>query len=414
MKNKEEKKKTEVILSCLRGEIKAYQAASVLRVSVRQVEKLKAKVRRGQSLIHGNCGRKSGRATPKEIIEKILSEYQNPLYKGINFAHFTELLNEDKHVASYSTVAKVLKKHGFVSPKAKRNPKKVHKTRERRIKYGELLQGDGTEFEWFRNLGITEKYVIHGLIDDATGRVIALYMSKHECLHGFLEVLRYTLQEHGIPMSLYLDGSSVFFSHKRDELTIEEELSGIQERKTRFGEICDYLGIEIIRAHSSQAKGRVERLWETLQSRLPIEFARRGIKTAEAANAFFPDFIETLNGRFALVGDFESDFVPLPVSVNLDELLCYKEQRTVLKGGVISLKNIKFSVVGLDKIGAQLEILISKRLGVIAKYADKFYELRPIEWQKKSINSSDSAEMILNRFVHFYTLKDEHAIRISA
>ena len=316
MKNKEEKKKTDMILSCLRGEIKAYQAAAALGVSVRQVENLKAKVRKGQSLIHGNCGHKSWRAITKEIEEKIVSEYQNPLYQAINFTHFTELLNEKEYIASYSTIEKVFKKYGFSSPKAKRKPKKVYRTRERRPKFGELLQGDGTEFAWFRNLGINEKFVIHGFIDDATGRLIGLHMSKHECLDGFLEITRQTLEKNGIPAGLYLDGSSVFFSNKKEQLSIEEELRGIGERKTRFGEICEYLGIEMIHARSSQAKGRVERLWETLQSRLPIEFARRGIKTVEAANEFLPKYIDIFNERFALEGDFESDFVPLPVSVN--------------------------------------------------------------------------------------------------
>jgi hypothetical protein len=89
---------------------------------------------------------------------------------------------------------------------------------------------------------------------------------------------------------LYADGLSIFFGKKKnEELTLEEELSGTFARKTQFGQICDTLGVELIHARSSQAKGRVERLWETLQSRLPIEFAMRGIKTVEAANAFLRD-----------------------------------------------------------------------------------------------------------------------------
>jgi len=414
MENAKEKKKDKMIRAAMRGEIKAYQAASALGLCVRQVENLKAKLKKGKSLIHGNCGRSSARALPDEVRKKILEEYQNPLYDGINFAHFTDILNEKEYVASYSCVSKVLKSEGFSSPKAKRAPKKVHKTRERRPCFGELLQGDATEFEWFKNLGIYEKCALHGLIDDQTGKITGLYFAKHECLDGYNEVLRQTLERYGAPESLYLDGLSIFFSNKKEELTIEEELSGIHGKPTQFARICDYFGVYLIHAMSSQAKGRVERLWETLQSRLPIELARRGISTIEAANAFLKnEFIDWFNKRFGVNDNAKNIFVPLPESVNLEEILCYKEQRTILKGGVISLKNVQFSVVGLDRVGAKIDILISTRLGVVAQFEGKTYELIPIKWQKKSTNSSDSVEMILGRFVEFYTLKNEH-IRISA
>jgi len=415
MENEREKEKEKWVKACMRGEIKAYQAASALGVSVRQVENLKAKLKEGKSLIHGNCGRSSARRLPDEVREKILEEYQNPLYKGINFAHFTDILNEKEYVASYSAVCNVLKTEGYISPKAKRKPKKVHKTRERRPCFGELLQGDASEFGWFKNLGIFGKYALHGFIDDKTGKITGLHFALHECLDGYNEVFRQTLLRYGVPESLYLDGLSIFFSNKKEELTIEEELLGIESRLTQFGRICDYFGVSLIHARSSQAKGRIERLWETLQSRLPIELARRGIRTIEAANKFLQnEFIDWFNERFGVNDDAKSIFVPLLDGIDLDEILCYKEQRTVLKGGVISLKNVQFSVVGFDKIGAKIDILISTRLGVVAQFENRFYELLPIRWQKKSTNSSNSVDMILRRFVEFYTLKNEHAIRLSA
>ena len=134
-----------------------------------------------------------------------------------------------------------------------------------------MLQVDGTPFDWF---GDGQKYSLHGFIDDATGKITGLYMCKNECLLGYLEVLRQTLENYGIPISLYPDKYSVFFPPKKvdDHITIEEQLNGREKGITQFGRIVEELGIEMFAASSPQAKGRIERLWETLQSRLVTEF----------------------------------------------------------------------------------------------------------------------------------------------
>ena len=121
---------------------------------------------------------------------------------------------------------------------------------------GELVQADGTPFEWF---GDGNRYSLHGFIDDATGKITGLYMCKNECLLGYLEVLRQTLENYGIPISLYPDKYSVFFPPKKvnDHITLEEQLNGREKGITQFGRIVEELGIEMFPASSPQAKGRI-------------------------------------------------------------------------------------------------------------------------------------------------------------
>ena len=108
------------------------------------------------------------------------------------------------------------------------------------------------------------------------------------------------ITQYGLPVSIYCDRHTIFISPKDGKLSIEEQLQGKQENLTQFGRAMEELGINVIPANSPQAKGRIERLWETLQSRLPVEFKIAGINTMEAANAFLSQFMERHNNRFAV------------------------------------------------------------------------------------------------------------------
>ena len=166
-------------------------------------------------------------------------------------------------------------------------------------------------------------------------------MCKNECLLGYLEVLRQTLENFGIPISLYPDKYSVFFPPKKvdDHITIEEQLNGRQKGITQFGRIVEELGIEMFPASSPQAKGRIERLWETLQSRLVTEFRINHITTMEQANDFFKDYIEKYNTKFSVkANNSQSVFLKLPKRYNLDELLCVRFERVIDNAGALGKK----------------------------------------------------------------------------
>jgi len=408
MLTRQERTKSEIIKMCCKGKITAKDAAQRLGLSVRQVENLKKKQREGISLLHGNCGRSSAKALNAEIKQRILEEYGELCkLRLLNFTQFHEILQSKGLTVSYTAMRNVLIAEGNESPKKRRKKKEEHKTRERREKFGELLQTDATSYDWF---GTGEMLALHGFIDDCRGVITGLYLSKNECMHGYLEAFRQTVTDFGTPESIYADGLSIFFSKKKnDELTLEEELSGIYERKTQFGQICDALGVNLIHAHSSEAKGRVERLWQTLQSRLPVEFAMRGIKTMDAANAFLKDeYRDIFNERFGVNKDAKSCFVPLPKSILLDRLLCYKTTRKLDNGGCFSMNNVRFKVLGTLS-NCMVNVLISNRLGIVAEHNDIIRQVKPLTFKNENIApTEDSVNAILSRFVFRYCFKNEH------
>ncbi|MDR3269961.1 MAG: hypothetical protein LBT32_00390 [Peptococcaceae bacterium] len=196
-----------------------------------------------------------------------------------------------------------------------------------------MLQTDATSFDWF---GIGERFALHALIDDATGKLAGLYMSKNECAEGYFCVLKQTVQIYGVPQNIYADGLSLFFGTSKP--TLEEQLEGKPGGQTQFGEIMAQLGTHIIHARSPQAKGRVERLWETLQSRLPVEFKKHGIADMEAANQFLAEeYAGVFNQRLGMQPtNTASAFMQRPKGIVLDRLLSLRYSRTVDQSGCFS------------------------------------------------------------------------------
>ena len=279
-----------------------------------------------------------------------------------------------------------------------------------------MLQADGTPFDWF-NIG--EKYSLHGFIDDATGKITGLYMCKNECLLGYLEVLRQTLENYGIPISLYPDKYSVFFPPKKvnDHITIEEQLNGREKGITQFGRIVEELGIEMFPASSPQAKGRIERLWETLQSRLVTEFRINHITTIEKANEFLKCYIEKYNSQFSVSAtNPKSVYLKLPKRYDLDELLCVKFERTIDNAGVFSLNNSKFQV--LDKPlppKTKVQIYLSQKIGMRVKSNNKIYDVQPLDVISKDKIANNSLDYhlwlsdVVIELINEYYLKDAKA-----
>lgn len=199
-----------------------------------------------------------------ETKEKIIVLKQSDTYKDANFMHFMELLSEHEGITiSYSCLYSILTKSGIKNPK-KQKEFKSHRHRQRKSQEGLLIQMDATPFEWF---GTDEKFTLHGAIDDATGKIVGLYLSKNECMQGYFDVTRQILENHGIPASIYADRHAIFLSPKASKLTIEDQLAGKLVNDTQFVRAVKELGITLIPARLPQVKGRVERLWMTLQNK---------------------------------------------------------------------------------------------------------------------------------------------------
>ena len=421
LKEKDLKRAT-LIEACIKGQCTIKQVATALGLSERRVKQIKKEVKENgvKSIQHGNRGRKPKNTIPEETKKKILELRSSYEYELSNFKHFQELLKERENIdISYSALYNILRNAGIKSPK-KHRKSKLHHRRKRKECEGMMLQADGTPFDWFDN---GEKYSLHGFIDDATGKITGLYMCKNECLLGYLEVLRQTLENFGIPISLYPDKYSVFFPPKKvdDHVTIEEQLNGREKGITQFGRIVEELGIEMFPASSPQAKGRIERLWETLQSRLVTEFRINNIKSIDEANKFLIDYIKKYNSQFSVSPtNSKSVFLKLPKRYNLDELLCVKFERTIDNAGVFSLNNSKFQII--DKSlppKTKIQIYLSQKIGMRVKANNKIYEVQPLELiskEKIDTNSLDYhkwlADVVIELINEFY-LKDAKALHVN-
>lgn len=417
LKQKDLKRAT-LIEACIKGQCTVKQVANALGLSERRVKQIKREVKENgvKSIQHGNRGRKPKNTIPSETRKKILELRSSYEYEISNFKHFQELLKEHENIdISYSALYNILRNAGIKSPKKHRKPK-LHHRRKRKECEGMMLQADGTPFDWFET---GQKYSLHGFVDDATGKITGLYMCKNECLLGYLEVLRQTLENYGIPISLYPDKYSVFFPPKKvdDHITLEEQLNGREKGITQFGRIVEELGIEMFPASSPQAKGRIERLWETLQSRLVTEFRINHIKNVEEANIFLIEYIKKYNSKFAIEAtNKKSVFLKLPKRYNLDELLCVKFERTIDNAGVFSINNSKFQI--LDKRlppKTKVQIYLSQKIGMRVKANNKIYDVQPLELISKDKIDNESldyhqwlANVVIN-LINEYYLKDAKA-----
>ena len=292
--NNKQQKRLLILNEVLAGQMTAEDAAEVLGLSVRQTRRLLAAYRRrgAVALVHGNCGRepanKLDAAVEADIVRLARSEYHD-----YNDCHFTEELAEHHEISlSRPTVRRVRREHGLGSPRKRRAPKH----RQRRPRYpqpGMLLQVDGSKHDWLEGRG--PWLTLHAAIDDANNEVPWAVFRQEEDASGYALLLHHISQTHGLPLALYADKHTIFQSPK--EATLEEQLRGLEPR-THLGRLLQELDVTLIAAHSPQAKGRVERLFGTLQDRLVKALRRAGATTLEEANAVLRDFLPRFNARF--------------------------------------------------------------------------------------------------------------------
>jgi hypothetical protein len=212
-------------------------------------------------------------------------------------------------------------------------------------------------------------------------------------MNGYLETMRQCCSDFGIPQTVYSDNHTIFRSPKTGKLTVDELIAGKTVHLTQFGRSLHELGIDLIFAKTPQAKGRIERLWVTLQSRLPVEFAKRGITTVSEANRFLEtEYRELFNQRFAVEPEAESIFVSAAKDLNLDSILCVKHTRKTDAAGTFSFKNRCFQILdeGFPIINARREItvLINPRFGIRVEYGGRIYNtIRYLKPQNKNANT---------------------------
>ena len=379
------------------GFLTVRETAEKLGLSELQVQRLKKEVKENgpAALVHKNINRSPAHATPKETKEKILNIRGRPGYKNSNFKHFQELLETEHGITiSYSALTTLLKNENVQSPK-KRRRFKPHRRRKRRPQAGSLIQIDASPYDW---LNIGSNMALHGSIDDATGQVTGLYLCNNECMLGHYEVMRRTINVFGVPDSVYADRHTIFRSPNADKAKAIDAPPGIKVQETQFGRALSELSIKIIAARSPQAKGRVERLWQTLQSRLPVEFEIKAINDIDAANEFLKNYIFVFNSEFALEPvDFDSAFLPLEDGKDLDNILCVKDQRVLDPGQVFSYGGKRFQIKDSPYAKwlppkAKITVMVSPYIGIKAAYKNYVFDTQPAP-DKKPSTKADKSKM---------------------
>lgn len=243
--SQEQLKTLTVINRFIDKSISRQQAAELLGLSTRQITRLKKGVLTSgaESLIHKNTGRKPAHAVSDEMKEAVLKIYSRPELSGVNFLHFKDILLADFGISlSYSAISSILKNAGFESPKKKKIRHRTHR-RKRKPHPGQLIQIDATPFEWF---GGKTRYALHGAIDDATGSVVGLFLTRNECLYGYLETMRQCCIDFGVPQTVYSDNHTIFRSPKTGKLSVDELIAGKTVHLTQFGRSMHELGVDII------------------------------------------------------------------------------------------------------------------------------------------------------------------------
>jgi transposase len=331
--NNKEQKRLKVLNEVIAGHMTGQQAAAMLGLSLRHVRRLLAGYRQkgAPALAHGNRGRASPRQVPEVIRAQVITLAMTT-YHDYNDQHFTEELGERHEIVlSRSTVRRIRRSAGLSSPRKRRAPK--HRSRRPRYAQpGMLIQVDGSQHDWLEGRG--PRLTLISAIDDATNEVPYALFREQEDAAGYFLLMQHIGQSHGLPLAVYADRHNIFQSPKK--ATIEEELAGKYPR-SQFGRLLDELHIRLIPAYSPQAKGRIERLFNTFQDRLVKELRRAGATSIEEANQVLWNYLPRFNDRFQRAADKDvSAYRPWPETLDADRLFCFKYERVVTRDNVIS------------------------------------------------------------------------------
>lgn len=330
-------KRLHLVRQYLEKQINQKEASAVLDVSSRQFRRLVKRVREEGSagIIHRSRGRPSNHRISEKTRSQVLRLYEGK-YNGFGPTLASEKLKElDEVGVNAETLRLWLKESG--SPYKRRKRRGHRQRRERRGCMGAMVQVDGSHHDWLEGRG--PWLVLMGYIDDATSRVYARFYGYEGTFPAFDSFKRYA-RRYGVPASVYLDKHSTYKSPRK--LTIEEQLRGMKKPESQFERAMRELGVEMIHADSPQGKGRVERLFGTLQDRLVKEMRLRKIATQEEANAFLVGYLPEYNRRFSVVAAQTADaHRQAPSARELDAVLCIKTERrlnndwTVMHGGKV-------------------------------------------------------------------------------
>ena len=321
-----EQSRLQVLNSLVAEHMTLNQGAELMGVTPRHTRRILAAYRESgaAALAHSHRGRRPVNATPEALVADVV-HLARTRYAGVNHTHLAELLaeREDIHMGR-TTLRRVMLDAGLSSPRRRRPPK--HRVRRQRMpQEGMLIQIDGSYHPWLGDLAPPFTLLI--AVDDAAGTVVGAMFCAQEDTHSYFLLIRGLIQHRGVPVALYTHRHAVF-KHTPG--------SGLPAAPTQFSRAMEELGIQIIFAHSPQAKGRVERTAGTFQDRLVAELRLAGATTLGQAQAVLKEFLPRFNRRFGVPPQCsEPAFRPLGQELCLEQVLCFKHRRKVARDNTV-------------------------------------------------------------------------------
>jgi len=403
MISERELRRLHIIQKVLDKELKQVEAVEILNLTDRQIRRIIKRVRKegNTGIIHKSRGRTSNRAIPKRVKDKVIKLYREE-YGDFGPTLATEkLFGKNKIKIGIQTLRNWLIEDG--AWQIKRKHRKHRQWRERKHRFGEMIQIDGSHHDWFEGRG--PECVLMGYIDDATNNVFARFYGYEGTLPAMDSFKRYT-SPYGLPHSVYIDKHSTYKSTAKP--SIEDELSNT-EPLSQVGRALKELGVKVIHANSPQAKGRVERLFETLQDRLVKEMRLRGIKTIEEANKFLEYYLPIFNKRFRVKaiegGNLHRE---LPKGVDLDKILCIKTKRGLRNDWTVSHNKKLYQVI--DHVRTK-SVIVEERIDGSMLITHKDANLKYREIAQRPVREEKVEELCIIKSKKAYKPPENHPWR---
>jgi len=370
-----ELRRVSIIQKVIEQQLSQRKAANVLGLSARQVRRIvKRVIQEGnKGIVHKSRGKPSGRKLPKGLKNKALRLYQKKYHDfGPTLAN-EKLFEADGIRISTQTLRNWLITEGLWQNRRKR--KKHRQWRQRKEYFGEMLQMDGSHHDWLEGRG--PKLVLMGYIDDASNTVFGRFYDYEGTIPA-LDSFKQYIRRYGIPQSVYLDKHSTYKSPAK--ASIEDELNN-RKPMSQFERALDELGVQVIHAHSPQAKGRIERLFGTFQDRLIKEMRLKRIASKTGANKFLEHYLPIYNSRFSFKAAQTANLHRARLrSQNISEILCIKERRTVRNDSTIAYKKKLYQLVDIKP---NKKVIVHEKTdgSMVIKYQEKSVRFREIQHQ---------------------------------
>lgn len=354
-----EQERYDIIRSCIDRDITNKEAAVRLGLKVRQVQNIKRTVEKDgmKGAVHKSKGRISGNATADTIVTKVTRFFGQKKHQDFGPTFAQDKLADLGIVIGTEALRLLMIKKEIWKPRPRRGPEIIREWRERKGSFGELVQFDGSYHDWFENDG---EECLLAAIDDATGKIVSAVFEDNEGVHAVFRFWWAYLETYGRPVAVYLDKFSTYKINRKNAVDNAEFM-------TQFERAMKELDIQVITANSPEAKGRVERLFGTLQDRMVKEMRLVGVKTREQANAFVAkEYIPDHNQRFSVVAKSTND-VHRPLSdgmrMKLSSIFSVQSKRKVNNDFTVQFKTRWYQLEAVQDIAVYKrdEVVVEER-----------------------------------------------------